>query len=299
MKKIKIFSTIALSLALASCDNFELPNPPAQSNPDPGVEGVFENSGLRLSQSSADVNLIEASNKNENVAVARIDELVNFPEGYDLRVDMQVAGNDQFGKYATVKTTIADNLVYVNPTDFDSAIQEAITRNPAKLNVATRFVAYAERGTTLFRLGGMDEYYGRYEYSVKPLDPAKTLEQDYYLVGSFCNWDPRKAIKFNNTVAGANIYDNPVLAVRVEITEQQAAAGYEFKVITCVVLGGVSVSGGSGRMSGVVAGTFIISALNNGMVLINLNTWIQNIVLGIVLVLAVGFDCYQKKKQAN
>ena len=231
MKKIKIFSTIALSLALASCDNFELPNPPAQSNPDPGVEGVFENSGLRLSQSSADVNLIEASNKNENVAVARIDELVNFPEGYDLRVDMQVAGNDQFGKYATVKTTIADNLVYVNPTDFDSAIQEAITRNPAKLNVATRFVAYAERGTTLFRLGGMDEYYGRYEYSVKPLDPAKTLEQDYYLVGSFCNWDPRKAIKFNNTVAGANIYDNPVLAVRVEITEQQAAAGYEFKVI--------------------------------------------------------------------
>ena len=214
MKKIKIFSTIALSLALASCDNFELPNPPAQSNPDPGVEGVFENSGLRLSQSSADVNLIEASNKNENVAVARIDELVNFPEGYDLRVDMQVAGNDQFGKYATVKTTIADNLVYVNPTDFDSAIQEAITRNPAKLNVATRFVAYAERGTTLFRLGGMDEYYGRYEYSVKPLDPAKTLEQDYYLVGSFCNWDPRKAIKFNNTVEGANIYDNPVLAVR-------------------------------------------------------------------------------------
>lgn len=52
-------------------------------------------------------------------------------------------------------------------------------------------------------------------------------------------------------------------------------------------------------MSGVVAGTFIISALNNGMVLINLNTWIQNIVLGIVLVLAVGFDCWQKKKQAN
>lgn len=48
--------------------------------------------------------------------------------------------------------------------------------------------------------------------------------------------------------------------------------GYEFKVITCVVLGGVSVAGGSGRMSGVVAGTFIIGALNNGMVLMNINT---------------------------
>ena len=78
-----------------------------------------------------------------------------------------------------------------------------------------------------------------------------------------------------------------------------AGLGYEFKVITCVVLGGVSVAGGSGRMSGVVAGTFIIGALNNGMVLMNINTWIQDIVLGIVLVLAVGFDCIQKKRQAN
>ena len=78
-----------------------------------------------------------------------------------------------------------------------------------------------------------------------------------------------------------------------------AGLGYEFKVITCVVLGGVSVSGGYGRISGVVAGTFIIGALQNGMVLMNLNTWIQDIVLGIVLVLAVGFDCYQKKKRAN
>lgn len=90
-----------------------------------------------------------------------------------------------------------------------------------------------------------------------------------------------------------------VLLSRVNSGMGNAGLGYEFKVITCVVLGGVSVAGGSGRMSGVIAGTFIISALNNGMVLINLNSWIQNIVLGIVLVLAVGFDCYQKKKQAN
>ncbi len=90
-----------------------------------------------------------------------------------------------------------------------------------------------------------------------------------------------------------------VLLSRVNSGMGNAGLGYEFKVITCVVLGGVSVAGGSGRMSGVIAGTFIISALNNGMVLINLNSWIQNIVLDIVLVLAVGFDCYQKKKQAN
>lgn len=90
-----------------------------------------------------------------------------------------------------------------------------------------------------------------------------------------------------------------VLLSRTNSGMGNAGLGYEFKVITCVVLGGISVSGGYGRMSGVVAGTFIISALNNGMVLMNINTWIQDIVLGIVLVLAVGFDCLQKRKRAN
>lgn len=90
-----------------------------------------------------------------------------------------------------------------------------------------------------------------------------------------------------------------VLLSRTNSGMGNAGLGYEFKVITCVVLGGVSVSGGYGKMSGVVAGTFIIGALNNGMVLMNINTWIQDIVLGIVLVLAVGFDCLQKKKQES
>lgn len=90
-----------------------------------------------------------------------------------------------------------------------------------------------------------------------------------------------------------------VLLSRTNSSMGNAGLGYEFKVITCVVLGGVSVAGGYGKISGVVAGTFIIGALQNGMVLMNLNTWIQDIVLGIVLVLAVGFDCFQKKKQAK
>lgn len=77
------------------------------------------------------------------------------------------------------------------------------------------------------------------------------------------------------------------------------ADGFEFEVITCVVLGGVSVTGGVGRMSGVVAGTFIIGALKNGMVLMNVNSYVQKIVMGVVLALAVGFDCIQNKKQQS
>ena len=78
-----------------------------------------------------------------------------------------------------------------------------------------------------------------------------------------------------------------------------AGDGYEFDVITCVVLGGVSVTGGYGKMSGVVAGTFIIGALKNGMVLMNVNSYVQKIVMGVVLALAVGFDCMQNKKRQS
>ena len=90
-----------------------------------------------------------------------------------------------------------------------------------------------------------------------------------------------------------------VLLSRTNSGMGNAGDGYEFKVITCVVLGGVSVNGGYGKISGVVAGTFIIGALNNGMVLMNINSYVQQIVLGIVLVLAVGFDCIQRKKLAD
>lgn len=72
--------------------------------------------------------------------------------------------------------------------------------------------------------------------------------------------------------------------------------GFEFEVITAVVLGGVSVSGGVGRVFSVVFGVFIIGVLNNGLTLIGLNTYWQYVLNGIVLVIAVGADYASKRK---
>lgn len=90
-----------------------------------------------------------------------------------------------------------------------------------------------------------------------------------------------------------------VMLSRTNSGMANAGLGYEFDVITCVVLGGVSVNGGYGKISGVIAGTFIIGALQNGMVLMNINSYIQDIVMGVVLALAVGFDCIQKRRQVR
>jgi ribose transport system permease protein len=90
-----------------------------------------------------------------------------------------------------------------------------------------------------------------------------------------------------------------VLLSRTNSGQPTAGKGYEFDVITCVVLGGVSVNGGYGKLSNVIAGVLIIGALSNGMVLMNVSKYSQMIVKGVILALAVGFDCIQKKRQKN
>ena len=86
---------------------------------------------------------------------------------------------------------------------------------------------------------------------------------------------------------------------RTNSGQPTAGKGYEFDVITCVVLGGVSVSGGYGKFSNVIAGVLIIGVLTNGMVLMNVSSYVQMLVKGVILGLAVGFDCLQNKKRAN
>ena len=87
-----------------------------------------------------------------------------------------------------------------------------------------------------------------------------------------------------------------VMLARANTAQPNAGLGYEFDVITCVVLGGVSVNGGSGKISNVIAGVLIIGVLNNGMILMDISSYMQMVVKGIILLLAVGSDCIQ---QAN
>jgi ribose transport system permease protein len=76
-----------------------------------------------------------------------------------------------------------------------------------------------------------------------------------------------------------------------------AGKGFEFDVITACVLGGVSVTGGVGKISNVVAGVTILGLLNNGLVLLNVNQYTQMEVKGLVLMAAVAFDTIQKNRQ--
>jgi ribose/xylose/arabinose/galactoside ABC-type transport system permease subunit len=90
-----------------------------------------------------------------------------------------------------------------------------------------------------------------------------------------------------------------VLFGRSGSASSSTGPGTEFSAMTSAILGGVSFTGGEGKMWGLVTGVLILGVLGNGMQLIGLNTYVQYIVKGLVLFLAVGFDLLQKKSLAK
>lgn len=81
-----------------------------------------------------------------------------------------------------------------------------------------------------------------------------------------------------------------ILTGRMNSGQPSAGSGFEMSVISAVVLGGVSLNGGRGNVLGVLIGAFILSVLANGMVLMDVNTFYQDVIRGIILILAVFLD---------
>nr|WP_204770359.1 ribose ABC transporter permease [Leuconostoc rapi] len=85
-----------------------------------------------------------------------------------------------------------------------------------------------------------------------------------------------------------------ILISRLSSAQPDAGTGFEMDAIAAVVLGGTSLAGGRGRIFGTLIGALIIGTLNNGMNLIGISSFYQQIVKGIVIIIAVLLD--RKKK---
>lgn len=88
-----------------------------------------------------------------------------------------------------------------------------------------------------------------------------------------------------------------VLLSRVNNAQPNAGLGYELDVITGVVLGGVSMSGGEGKITGVFAGMLVMAVLGNGMLMLGISEYYQWVVKGSVMLLAISYDKIIKKKE--
>ncbi len=81
-----------------------------------------------------------------------------------------------------------------------------------------------------------------------------------------------------------------ILTSQLTAASPMAANGLELSVITAIVLGGASLNGGRGTISGTILGLLIIGVLNNGLVLLNVDTFWQQVARGTLLIIAVSFD---------
>lgn len=86
-----------------------------------------------------------------------------------------------------------------------------------------------------------------------------------------------------------------VLASRMYSGQPTAGDGAEMDAIAAVVVGGTSMAGGSGKIGGTIIGGLIIGVLNNGLNLLNVNSFWQYVVKGVVILLAVFLDYFRNK----
>ncbi|MFG2968376.1 substrate-binding domain-containing protein [Streptomyces sp. NPDC048288] len=90
-----------------------------------------------------------------------------------------------------------------------------------------------------------------------------------------------------------------VLAARLSSAQPQAANGYELDAIAAVVIGGASLAGGTGKASGTLIGALILAVLRNGLNLLNVSAFWQQVVIGVVIALAVLLDTVRRKAGAT
>ena len=88
-----------------------------------------------------------------------------------------------------------------------------------------------------------------------------------------------------------------LLSARLSSAEAVAGIGLELTVIAAVVIGGTSLFGGLGGVFGTVVGALLIGVLTNGLVLLGVSSFIQQIVIGVILVAAVAFDQFAATRQ--
>lgn len=129
--------------------------------------------------------------------------------------------------------------------------------------------------------------FGRYLYALGGNEDASRL--------SGINTDKIKTLVY--VVSGfASAIAGVIITSRIGSASPNAGTGFELDAIAVVVIGGTSLAGGEGTITGTLIGALIIGVLNNGLNLMNVSPFYQSIVKGLVILIAVLLD---KKSRKN
>jgi ribose transport system permease protein len=113
----------------------------------------------------------------------------------------------------------------------------------------------------------------------------------------FAGIDQRKTLFFVYIVTGALTGLAAMIDVSRSISAQpNAGQGAELDAIAAVVIGGASLFGGIGSIAGTVIGALVIAVLRNGANLMSVDPFLQQIIVGMLIIAAVAFDQWRQKK---
>ena len=90
-----------------------------------------------------------------------------------------------------------------------------------------------------------------------------------------------------------------VWSARLGSASANLGSGFEMDAIAAVVIGGTSMSGGVGTMGGTLIGILIIGVITNGLNLMQINSFWQNVLKGVIIMLAVIIDVQRKKRSSR
>lgn len=140
--------------------------------------------------------------------------------------------------------------------------------------IAFIVLRYTKYGRRIYAVGGNKE-----AARLSGLNVDRLVLSVYVIIGFF---------------AGLSGY---LLSSRLNSAEQVAGVGYELTVIAGVVIGGTSLFGGEGGVFGTVIGILLIGVLANGLTLLNVSSYYQQIIIGLIIVFAVFFDQTVKRRR--
>ncbi|KLU58639.1 ribose transport system permease protein RbsC [Peptococcaceae bacterium CEB3] len=96
----------------------------------------------------------------------------------------------------------------------------------------------------------------------------------------------------------ASTFVGMLMASRLASAQPGAGAGWELQVIAAVIIGGTSMFGGSGSILGSLLGVLFMNVVSTGMIMMRISAYWQNLVVGVIIVVAVGIDQYRRRKMA-
>ncbi len=115
-----------------------------------------------------------------------------------------------------------------------------------------------------------------------------------YLSGIKTKWHQHKLYVIIGLLTGMAAFIN---ASRIGVGLASTGENMDFDVVTAVVLGGTSISGGVGRVQGTFLGCVIMGVLANGMMIMNMHSFAQQLAKGLILLLAIGAETIRQKNE--